>query len=89
MYSLFVKEIKSFLGSLVGLYCNGCFPYFNRTVFVGVSFFDNILQRGFADINGLFQIAPLVFLLLIPAITMLPLPKKKKQEPLNCCLRTH
>jgi len=30
----------------------------------------NILDRGFADLSGLFSMAPIVFLLLIPAITM-------------------
>jgi ABC-2 type transport system permease protein len=30
----------------------------------------NVLDRGFADMNGLFALAPVVFLLLVPAITM-------------------
>ena len=87
MYSLFVKEIKSFLGSLVGYIVMGVFLILTGLFLWVFPFSDNILQRGFADINGLFQIAPLVFLLLIPAITMRSFAEEKKQEPLNCCLR--
>lgn len=86
MYSLFVKEIKSFLGSLVGYIVMGVFLILTGLFLWVFPFSDNILQRGFADINGLFQIAPLVFLLLIPAITMRSFAEEKKTGTIELLL---
>jgi ABC-2 type transport system permease protein len=68
--ALFFKEIRSFLNSLVG--------YMAIVVFLLVTgmflwFFDyptNIFNNGEATLQPLFQIAPYVFMFLIPAITM-------------------
>jgi ABC-2 type transport system permease protein len=70
MYSLFTKELNSFLSSLLGyiviivfLVVLGLFLWVFPTDF-------NILDYGYANVDGLFIIAPFVFLFLIPAITM-------------------
>ena len=70
MYTLFKKEISAFLNSLIGyivivvfLLINGLFLWVFRVEF-------NILDFGYANLDGLFMIAPFVFLFLIPAITM-------------------
>ncbi|HKJ79229.1 MAG TPA: gliding motility-associated ABC transporter permease subunit GldF, partial [Prolixibacteraceae bacterium] len=70
MYSLFKKEIKTFLGSLIGylailvfLLVTGLFLW----VFPGVY---NIPENGYATLGGLFELAPWLYLFLIPAITM-------------------
>ena len=70
MFVLFKKELNSFFSSLTGyiaiivfLVLTGLFLW----VFPGDF---NILENGFANIEGLFIIAPWVFLFLIPAITM-------------------
>lgn len=70
MYSLFKKEIKAFLGSLIGylavlvfLLVTGLFLW----VFPGEY---NIPENGYATLEGLFTLAPWLYLLLIPAITM-------------------
>lgn len=70
MYSLFKKEIKAFLGSLIGylailvfLLVTGLFLW----VFPGIY---NIPENGYATLNGLFELAPWLYLFLIPAITM-------------------
>ena len=70
MTSILIKELNSFLSSLSGymvilifLILNGLFLW----VFPG-SF--NILDSGYAGLDGLFFIAPWVFLFLIPALTM-------------------
>ncbi len=70
MYSLFKKEIKTFLGSLIGtlvivvfLLVTGLFLW----IFPGVY---NIPDNGYATLEGLFLLAPWVYLFLIPAITM-------------------
>lgn len=70
MKALFFKEIRSFLNSIVG--------YMAIIVFLLVTgmflwFFDyptNIFNNGEATLQPLFQIAPYVFMFLIPAITM-------------------
>ncbi|HCE58500.1 MAG TPA: gliding motility-associated ABC transporter substrate-binding protein GldG [Prolixibacteraceae bacterium] len=70
MYSVFRKEISSFLGSLTGylvilvfLLVTGLFLW----VFPGQY---NIPENGYATLDGLFLLAPWLYLFLIPAITM-------------------
>lgn len=70
MYSLFRKEITSFFGSLTGylvafvfLIANGLFLW----VFPGNY---NILDNGYATLDGYFSLAPWIFLFLVPALTM-------------------
>ncbi len=70
MLTLINKEIRSFLGSLIGyiviaifLTTIGLFLW----IFPGET---NILEAGYATIDPLFYIAPWVFMFLIPAITM-------------------
>ena len=70
MTSIIKKELNSFLSSLSGymvilvfLILNGLFLW----IFPG-SF--NLLDSGYAGLDGLFFLAPWVFLFLIPALTM-------------------
>lgn len=70
MVTLLLKEVRSFLSSLIGyivitvfLLINGLFLWVFANDF-------NILDFGYAGLDGLFMIAPFVFLFLIPAITM-------------------
>ncbi|MCD4724004.1 MAG: gliding motility-associated ABC transporter permease subunit GldF [Bacteroidales bacterium] len=78
MFVLLRKEIEGFLSSLIA--------YIVIVVFlVVVSFFlwvirfgNNIIANGYAGIDGLFTIAPMVFLFLIPAITMRMFAEEKK-----------
>jgi len=70
MFALLRKEISLFLSSLIGyivitvfLLVNGLFLWVFASDF-------NILDFGYASLDGLFMIAPFVFLFLIPAITM-------------------
>ncbi len=70
MYSLFKKEITSFFGSLAGyvvvivyLLATSLFLW----VFPG-NF--NIPDNGYASLGGLFELAPWVYLFLVPAVTM-------------------
>ncbi len=70
MYSLFKKEIKIFFGSLIGymailifLLVTGLFLWVFPSAF-------NIPDNGYATLEGLFSLAPWLYLFLIPAITM-------------------
>lgn len=88
MYALFVKEINSFLNSLIGyisiavfLIAIGLFLW----IFPGNDL--NIAESGYASIDGLFNITPWVYMFLIPAITMRMFSEEKEPAPLNCCLQ--
>lgn len=86
MYTLLKKEIRSFLSSLIG--------YITITVFllvIGLFLWvlqtdSNILDSGYANIDGLFIIAPWVFLFLIPAITMRSFADEKKAGTIELLL---
>jgi len=78
LITLYKKEIRTFLSSLIGyvviivfLLINGLFLW----VFQGDF---NILDFGYANMDGLFMIAPFVFLFLIPAITMRSFSEEKR-----------
>lgn len=77
MYTVFVKEIRSFLSSLIAyvvivvfLLTIGLFMW----VFPGYNQFDS----GYANMDSLFNIAPWVFIFLISAITMKSFSEEKK-----------
>jgi len=70
MYSLFKKEISVFLSSLIGYIVISVFITLTGLFLWVFPMSYNVLDRGFADLSGLFSLAPIVFLLLIPAITM-------------------
>ena len=70
MYTLFLREINNFFNNLIGYISIAVFLVIN-SLFLWVFPLDtNILQTGYANIDGLFSLAPFVFLFLIPAITM-------------------
>jgi len=86
MLTLLKKEISSFLSSLIGyivitvfLLINGLFLW----VFQGDF---NILDFGYANLDGLFMIAPFVFLFLIPAITMRSFAEEKRTGTMELIL---
>ncbi|MBK9283834.1 MAG: gliding motility-associated ABC transporter permease subunit GldF [Sphingobacteriaceae bacterium] len=89
MYILYLKEIRSFLSSLIGYMAIGVF-----ISLIGVFMWiipsesggSNILDNGFANIDPLFYIAPWVYLFLIPAITMRSFSEERKSGTLELLL---
>jgi len=86
MFALFKKEISSFLSSLTGylviavfLLINGMFLWVFSTEF-------NILDFGYANLDGLFVLAPFVFLFLVPAITMRSFADEQKSGTIEMLL---
>ncbi|HRP61077.1 MAG TPA: ABC transporter permease subunit, partial [Vicingus sp.] len=70
MFALINKEIRSFLGSLIGYIVIIVFLT-TLSLFLWVFPGDtNVLDSGYSSIGALFYIAPWVFMFLIPAITM-------------------
>ena len=86
MYALFLKEIRSFLSSTLGyvvmivfLLVVGLFLWVFPTDF-------NLLDYGYANVDGLFIIAPFVFLFLVPAITMKSFADEQKSGTIELLL---
>jgi len=72
------KEIRSFFSSLIGYLVVGIFLSI-CSLFLFV--FDgpyNILDNGFADLKPFFDLAPWIFIFLIPAITMKSFAEENK-----------
>ncbi|MBL7103876.1 MAG: gliding motility-associated ABC transporter permease subunit GldF [Bacteroidales bacterium] len=78
MFTLFWKEVSSFLNSLIGYIVIAVFLLVNGLFLWVFPLESNILDFGFANLDGLFLIAPFVFLFLIPAITMRFFSEEKK-----------
>lgn len=86
MYSLLKKEISSFFGSLTGyvvlfvfLLTTGLFLW----VFPGNY---NIPESGYASLDGLFALAPWVYLFLVPAVTMRLFAEEKRMGTMEILL---
>ena len=87
MFTLLKKEISSFLSSLIGYIVIIVFLVIISLflwVFPGTDF--NIMENGYANIDGLFYIAPWVFMFLIPAITMRSFAEEKKTGTIELLL---
>ncbi len=69
MYSIFQKEIHAFFSSLIGYVVMGVFIT-SIGLFMWVFSETSVISYRFATLDQLFSIAPLVFLFLIPAVTM-------------------
>ncbi len=86
MLTLFKRELNNFFNSLIG--------YIVIAVFLSIiSLFlwvfpgqYNILESGYANLEGLFALGPYVFLFLIPAITMRFFADEKKSGTIEMLL---
>ncbi len=78
MWYLLKKEVNGFLNSLLGYIVISVFLLVNGLFLWVFPIEFNILDYGYANIDGLFMIGPFVFLFLIPAITMRFFAEEKK-----------
>jgi len=78
MYTLFKKEITNFISSLIGFVVITIFLAINGLFLWVIPLDFNILNYGYAGLDGLFLISPFVFLFLLPAITMRSFADEKK-----------
>ncbi|MBC9931173.1 gliding motility-associated ABC transporter permease subunit GldF [Chitinophaga qingshengii] len=69
MLAIFKKEINQFFSSVTGYVAIVLFLLANG-LFLFVFPDTNLLDTGYANLDPLFDLAPLIYLLLIPAITM-------------------
>lgn len=77
MLTIFVKEIRSFLSSLIAYIAIGVF-LLAIGLFLWVFKDTNVLDAGFSNIDTLFFMGPWVFIFLISAITMRSFSEEKK-----------
>lgn len=78
MYAIFIKEINTFLSSLIGYVVIAVFLLING-LFLWVFPLDfNILNFSYAGLDSLFVLAPFVFLFIIPAISMRLFSEEKR-----------
>ena len=86
MLAILKKEIYSFFSSPIGYLVIGLFLIITGLflwVFEGVF---NIPNSGFADLAPFFQLAPWIFVVLIPAVTMRAFSDEKKMGTLELLL---
>jgi ABC-2 type transport system permease protein len=86
MLTLLKKEINGFLSSITGYVVIGVFLLVSG-LFLWVFPLDfNILNFGFAGLDGLFSFSPFIFLFLIPAVTMRSFADERKAGTLEFLL---
>lgn len=86
MRALYLKEINSFLSSIIGyvfiiiyLIASGLFHWI-------VSFNTNLLEGAEADLIPFFNLSPVIFLILIPAITMRSIAEERRTGTIELLL---
>ena len=77
MYSIFYKEINTFFSSLIGYIVIGVFLLFmGLMLWVFPEY--SLLEYKYASLDQLFELAPVIFMFLIPAITMRSFAEEKQ-----------
>ncbi len=78
MKALYLKEIRSFLSSIIGyifiliyLIASGLFHWI-------ISYDTNLLESSETDLIPFFNLSPMIFLILIPAITMRSIAEERR-----------
>jgi ABC-2 type transport system permease protein len=70
MFSIFKKELRSFFSNATGYILIGIFLILTGLFLWVIPGEYNILDNGYANVDGLFYLAPALFLFLCPAVTM-------------------
>ena len=78
MWSLYKKELSNFFSSLIGYLTIAVFLVLTGLMLWVLKSDFNILDYGYAGMDGLFLIGPFLYLFLIPAITMRSLAEEKR-----------
>jgi len=70
MFSIFKKELRTFFSNATGYIVIGIFLMLTGLFLWIIPGEYNILDNGYANVDGLFYLAPWLFLFLCPAVTM-------------------
>jgi len=85
MIQVFIKELNSFLNSLIAYVVIGVFLT-SIGLMMWVFTDTSVLDYGFADMDTLFSLGPYVFIFLVPAITMKSFAEEKKMGTMELLL---
>lgn len=86
MFALYLKEIKSFFSSVIGYVIVGVFLLLSGLFLWVFNMPTNVLTIGHTTLQGFFDIAPWLFLFLIPALTMRSLAEERKSGTMELLL---
>lgn len=78
MKALYIKEIRSFLSSIIGYIFIFIFLITSGLFHWVISYNTNLLEGAEADLIPFFNLSPLIFLILIPAITMRSIAEERR-----------
>ena len=78
MFTLYLKEIKSFFSSIIGYVIIATFLIITGLFIWVFPNYYNVFELKTADLQGLFNLSCYLFLFLIPAITMRSFSEEKK-----------
>lgn len=82
MFSIYKKEIASFFSSLIAYIVIAVFLILTG-LFMWVFRDTSILNYNYASLDQLFGLAPMIFLFLIPAVTMRSFAEENQQETIE------
>ena len=88
MWSLYKKELSSFFSSLIGYLTIAVFLILTALMLWVLKSDFNVLDYGYASMEGLFLIGPFLYLFLIPAITMRTFAEERRTGTIEM-LMTH
>lgn len=78
MWTLYKKELRGFFSSLIGYLTIGVFLVLTGLMLWVFRSDFNILDYGYAGMDGLFLIGPFLYLFLIPALTMRSVAEERR-----------
>ena len=78
MKALYLKEIRSFLSSVIGYVFILIFLITSGLFHWVISYNTNLLEGAESDLIPFFNLSPMIFLILIPAITMRSIAEERK-----------
>ncbi len=85
MFTIFKKEVAVFLSSLIAYIIIGVFLLITG-LFLWIFPNFNVLGYGYANLDTFFEMAPWIFMFLIPAITMRSFTEEKRNGTLELLL---
>ncbi|UBM63255.1 gliding motility-associated ABC transporter permease subunit GldF [Candidatus Sulfidibacterium hydrothermale] len=86
MGALYKKEILGFLGNLTGWIVIAVFLTVTGLFLWVLPGQMNVLENGYANLYGLFSLAPFVFLFLVPAVTMNSIAEEQRSGTIELLL---
>jgi ABC-2 type transport system permease protein len=86
MWALYRKEIRGFMTSLTGMLVMGIFLLVSALLLWVLPSGMNVIENGYANLDGLFSLAPFLFLFLVPAVCMRSIAEEKKNGTLELLL---